>query len=113
MFRKPLRIKETRDRTEMQTLHAILGYLTMRGHLAFRVNSGTFSRGGRFIKGAPAGTADIIGVAKNGAFFAIEVKRFGNHMSDAQRDFMARVDTIPNTKTVLAFTVDDVARAGL
>lgn len=63
------------DTLEGEVQARILRYLTLRGIEAWRTNSGVFRRGGRRIRGAPAGTPDIIGYVKDARFLAVECKR--------------------------------------
>lgn len=118
MKTKPLDLRKRRNnRVEGDTKKAILDYMNMRGHIAIRVNSGKIFIGGKYprmVQLATEGTADIIGCRKSdGKFFSIEVKKLGEEGKPSQRDFRKKVDAIPNTITILAYTVDDVIRGGL
>ena len=54
-----------------------------------RVQAGSFSVGNRFIRGAEAGTADLIGVV-DGIPVAIEVKTRTGRQTDTQREWAER-----------------------
>jgi hypothetical protein len=65
--------------TETHLVRSILRTLQMKGVFCWRVNSGTrpmLQSSGRYvIRGAPAGTPDIIGaLSPSGTMFGIEVK---------------------------------------
>ena len=57
--------------------------------LIVRVQSGRFTVGQHFIRGAMAGTADLIGVV-DGRAVALEVKTAKGRQSDTQREWAAR-----------------------
>ena len=102
------------EATEQQIQKAILQALEWNEYVAWvmRVNSGLVTtqddeketEGGKFsifgfkesgkkryIRMAPAGTADIIGMLKGGAFFAIEVKKPGGKATKLQQEFLERI----------------------
>ncbi|HEX6051795.1 MAG TPA: hypothetical protein VFZ21_21150 [Gemmatimonadaceae bacterium] len=69
----------------------VLAMLKLRRIRARRVNSGTFSGRGGYVKGAPAGTPDIAGEltewvwgARRAFAFEIETKCPGGRLSEAQ-----------------------------
>lgn len=74
--------------SEHQLQNAVLDYLPYLGVKAIRINSGMFAVGDeghkRLIRGAQAGTPDIIG-CRNGQFIAIELKVGKNKPTDAQK----------------------------
>lgn len=63
---------------EQQLQNLILDYLLMKGHFAWRNNTGAFSfesKGKkRYFRAGKKGSADILGVSKDGKAIAIEVK---------------------------------------
>ena len=73
-------------------MNAILIAITARPEvLAFRVNAGgAHGPGGGWVKGAPAGTADILACVA-GRYVALEVKTDAGRQSPAQRKFEAAV----------------------
>jgi len=112
---------------EAEVQKAIMAYLEMKGHLAFRINTGAFgfSYKGRkrFMRTAPKGFPDIIGVEKGtGRAFAIEVKRpavviegkkkHKSYPSKEQKEMLARFSSV-GALALVAYSVDDVIDAGL
>lgn len=85
----------------------ILAYLLTLGFMAWRQNSGAAKIGGRLIRFGFAGLADIGGIAPDGRAIAVEVKRLTGKASEAQRDFLADVNS-RGAVGILAFTMDDV-----
>ncbi len=83
---------------EQSTEHAIqlqiMEYLALKGIFAWRNNSGTLrDRRGIPVRFGKVGSSDILGVAPDGKFLAIEVKRpkgtWG--LQPAQEEFMTEV----------------------
>ena len=95
---------------EHELQSAILDYLALRGAVALRVNSGGFIVKGesknRYVRGAPAGTSDIIACYK-GRYIAIEVKWGDNKPTDAQYKFAYRVRTAGGI-AIFAYSLDKV-----
>jgi hypothetical protein len=58
--------------------------LASAGHTAFRINSGAFRVGNRFIRSAPVGWPDITLIVE-GRIVGIEVKAAGGKQSDGQK----------------------------
>ena len=80
---------------EQDLVNAIIDLITLRGGVAIRVNSGMvpIDNGNgtrRVLRGAPAGTADII-ACYHGRFVAIECKVGRNKPTALQTDFLERV----------------------
>jgi hypothetical protein len=68
-----------------------LTYLEIQQKLWYsRINSGTFSRGGRHIAGAKKGTPDIIVALANSIFLGIEIKTKTGKTKDSQIDLEQR-----------------------
>ena len=62
------------------------------GSIVQRINVMAGNVGARFVRSAQPGTADIVGmIAPSGRFLAIEVKRPGDVLSDAQFSFLRAV----------------------
>ncbi len=83
-----------RGNPEMQLVNEILDYLKKRGDIyAWRMNAGKVkTEQGRWFEGAPAGTADIIGLhLGTGRMVAIEVKVGNNQPTELQMDFLEMV----------------------
>lgn len=98
--------------TEAETQRAILQYLRMRGYICWRNNSGVFRPENpngthRFVRFGAVGTSDIIGLTKDGRFFAIEVKRKGAKPTVEQFSFLQNVRE-SNGIAILAYSLDDV-----
>lgn len=99
---------------EQDLVNAIIQLIQMRGGWAIRINSGmTVVEGAkgkkRMIRGAPAGTSDIIACYRS-RFVAIECKIGRNKMTVYQEDFMHRISHAGGYH-VLAYSQDDVIRA--
>lgn len=111
--------------TEHDIQSAILAYLEIRGHFIWRNNSGvvtsqyTYKRGER--KGQTKtrrwragmkGSSDILGVAKDGKFIAVEVKRPGEDPDVLQEYFLDQVRQ-RGGYAVVARSLEDVQNTGL
>ena len=99
---------------EQDIVNTILDYLRIKGAWAIRINSGmtVIQTGGsrRVIRGAPAGTSDIIGLLPGGRFLAIECKVKGNKPTPSQNDFLNGVRERGGL-AVVAYSLDDVINA--
>lgn len=98
----------------MVTLKAISSYLTARGLLVLRINSGAVPlvhKGKRrLFRGAPKGTSDLLCcVPPLGKLLAIEVKSRTGVLRPSQRTFLKQVVALGGM-AFIARTVDD-ARA--
>ena len=110
---------------------AILDYLLMRGHFAWRQNTGGIplhgeGKEGRFRPAPVRGVSDILGVAgeprkqaidcatvpRKGTFFAVEVKRPGKKPTADQLKFLNDVLSHGGVG-IVATSVDDCIAAGL
>lgn len=94
--------------TEQQIQKAILDYLNAVGW-AVKVTAGGARRGEAFIRLAPVGTPDLIGVV-SGRMVAVECKRPGGKLRPGQGETIDRI----NRRGGLAFvatSVEDVVRA--
>ena len=97
---------------EADVLRSCLEYLRLRGHFVWRENTGQATAGGRRIRFGILGCADIIGIAKNGKFIAVECKSSTGRQSEEQKKF--EHDCVSNGGLyVLARSVDDLKEAGL
>lgn len=102
---------------EKDIQRAVLDYLLMRGHLAFKPGSGAFRMSyqgrDRFVRMGPKGCSDIIGAEKGtGKFFAVEVKSRDGRLTEDQKEFLERVKACGGLP-VLAYGLDDVIAVGL
>ena len=57
----------------------------------FRLNAGTFNRGGRTIAGLPRGSSDVLHVRPDGVCCFIECKIGNNTASPEQKKFLDRM----------------------
>jgi len=81
--------------TESGIVNAIRAYLELAGCIVVRINSGAIvipnEKSRRLYRGAPAGTADILGCLPGGRFFALEAKRPGKKATPKQAAFLESV----------------------
>ena len=85
--------KATVSPAERDILKAVLAYLAVHPKVAWaaRMNTGAIPVGNRLFRAGFVGCSDIIGQMRDGRFLAIEVKREGKRLSDAQYTFLSRV----------------------
>ena len=99
--------------SEHQIQSVILEYLTLKGYMCWRNNTGAmagFHNGKKwFMKFGLVGSGDILGLTKEGRFFSIEVKALGKYPTPHQKDFMERVAKT-NGIAILARSLDDVEK---
>lgn len=85
-----------KKRTETDLVKACLLYLKSKGIMAWRVNSGAWKVGNRFIKFGEKGSSDIHGIYKSrcghGHFLAVECKSGKNRLTDHQAEWLRRVE---------------------
>lgn len=81
--------------TEHEIQTAILDYLHSKAIFCWRNNSGAvfseYKGRKRMIKYGLKGSADILGILKNGRFLAIEVKNEKGKLSEEQGHFLAMI----------------------
>lgn len=87
-------------------------YLSMRGHYIWRNNSGGFKVDTRYIRAGKTGSSDIIGIAKDGRFIAIECKDIKGCTTPAQEEFLNEI-RVRGGYSVVAKSLDDVINIGL
>lgn len=110
---------------ETALVRACLQLLAVRGIPAFRVNVTAAAFGGpggsrRFVRSCPPGTSDILGVIprlvgrdgreRRGVFLALECKRPGNTVTDAQLAFL-KVIRAAGGVAVVAYSIGDLVTA--
>ncbi len=99
--------RKKKNRPEAAIQKAILEYLAYLPECkAIRINSGATKIGDRYIRMAPAGTADIL-CCYRGRFVAIEVKAPKGKPSDKQREFLHSINEAGGIGFI-ARSVDDV-----
>ena len=76
-------------KSEQEIMHEVLAALTAAGCKVWRNNVGAVSDGARYIRyGLCAGASDIIGIAPDGRFLAVEVKAKGGRVKQEQQQFI-------------------------
>src|SRR3990167_10893916 len=97
--------------SEQDIVNSILDYLNLKGHRCWRNNTGAFpfeSKGvRRYIRAGFPGSSDIIGIAKDGKFIAVEVKKPGGKLTENQMKFLEMIGN-NGGYAILAFSIDDV-----
>ena len=73
---------------EASLVRAIQEYLTLKGCLVWRVNAGMVKVGNHLVRLAPPGVSDVIGIAPDGRFIAVEAKRKPNKPTAFQLKFL-------------------------
>lgn len=103
---------------EKVLLAEILRYLAEQGHYCWRNNSGAVKMSyktkagmvhNRFWKAGMKGSSDILGVAKDGRFIAIETKIKPNKPTEAQEYFLQRIRE-NNGYALCAYCLEDVSK---
>ena len=92
---------------EAQIQEAILAYLTVKGILAFRMNTGAFKVDHRFIRCGSPGMADILAFVPKGAPLWIEVKSDTGKQSTIQKWFQEMVEGHGHAY-IVARSIEDV-----
>jgi hypothetical protein len=104
--------------TEQELKTLIIHYLNAKGHFAWVNNSGlvrnTYKNKSGQIKerawrAGVKGGSDILGIAKDGRFIAIECKVGTNKPTDLQEYFLDEIKR-RGGYAIVAYTLDDVAR---
>lgn len=114
---KPKAKAKPKKPLESDIQRAVIGLLKRHPKVAWveRMNSGAFKVGsnalnkGRFFRSGFVGCSDIIGQLKTGQFLAVEVKRPGGKVSDAQAAFLESVNKGGGLGFV-AYSIDDVIK---
>ena len=102
-----LKIKPTKEK-DIQAV--ILQYLNLKGYFCWRTNAGAMKIDNRFIRFSYApGISDIIGIARDGSFIAIEVKRPGKTTTVTQKAFLKEIEK-HRGYAIVATSLDDVEK---
>jgi hypothetical protein len=102
-------------RKEADLVRDILSFFIVLGWPVWRMNSGMLvipeaaQRNRRVVRGAPAGTSDIVGLVPGGRFLAIECKLGRNKPTREQSAFIEQVRGFGGVAFV-AYSLDDVQR---
>lgn len=100
-------------RSEADIKRAIVQYLRARGCLVIPYRSvGIMKKNGKYIPMHGVGVSDLLGLTKEGKFFAVEVKTDIGRPTDNQVQFLETVRTF-GCIGIIARTIDDCIRAGL
>lgn len=89
--------------SEREIQDVILKYLKWKGYFCWRNNVGRKHN----LQFGLKGSADIMGITKNGIFFAVEVKDWKGKQSPEQKVFAKRVED-NNAVYILARDMDDI-----
>ena len=100
------RPRPPRRERDLQT--AILTYLRAQRIPCWKIGSGAFRVGGRYVRMGQRGMSDILGILPGGRFLAVEVKLPGRPVSPEQRAFLELVRAAGGVGLV-AYRVEDVA----
>jgi hypothetical protein len=108
--------------TETQLVRLCINYLLTKGHYVWRNNSGgvrskytslvTGQVTERFWRAGVKGSSDILGIAKDGRFIAVECKVGKNDTTDLQDLFLHEILRRGGIG-IVAYDIDDLQRAGL
>src|SRR5262245_43864337 len=88
---------------------AVLQYLTLRGIVCWRNNTGALKVQNRFARFGAPGAADVLGLLPGGRLLAVEVKRPGGKTTGLQRAWLDMVGRA-GALALVVISVDDLAR---
>ncbi len=93
---------------EQQLVNGLIAYLKLKGHYVWRQNTGSMTtKEGRFVKFGHKGISDILGIASDGKFIAVECKIGNNKPTEFQKDFLKEVED-RGGYAILAYKFEDV-----
>lgn len=101
-----------KSHTEQSLIKPCIDLLTLRGCFVWRQNAGgmkaTYKGRDRFIRFShQEGISDIIGIAPDGRFIAVELKVGKNKPTDAQATFLAEVKARGGI-AIVAYSVEEL-----
>ena len=100
-------------RNEKEIVNSIIHYLNGRGHFVWRNNSGMAkiqtASGVRMWRASIAGASDIVGVAKDGKFIAVECK-FGNNKPSLLQNIFLEDIKKRGGYAVVSYGIDDLPK---
>ena len=106
-------MKHMMKHSEADIKRAIEQYLAARGCLVVPYRTtGIRKADGSWIPARRRGIADLLGLTREGKFFAIECKSSNGHITPEQYQFLNSVRSF-GCKAFVATSVDDVIREGL
>ena len=102
---------------ERDLVKACIAYLNLKGYEVLRNNTGLFifhNKDGkpRAVRIGLKGSPDIIACSPDGRFIAVECKTGRNRLTAYQKAFLERLRK-KNAIVVVAYSVDDLEKAGL
>lgn len=93
---------------EQVLVNQVIAYLKLSGNYVWRQNTGAMTtKEGRFVKFGHKGISDVLGIAKDGRFIAVECKVGHNKPTSFQSDFLQEIKDRGGYACV-AYSVDDV-----
>lgn len=96
---------------ESAVLRGCLDYLHARGVMCWRNNTGAFKpQSGGFVRYGMTGSADIIGICKDGRFLAVECKCKGGCPSAEQLHFQKQIKKNGGV-ALIVYSVEELIRA--
>lgn len=98
--------------SEADTKRAIIQYLKVRGHLVIPYRTTGIKTDHGWIPATQTGISDLLGLTKEGKFFAIEVKSAIGRTTPNQERFLASVRSC-GCIGIVARSIDDVRGVGL
>lgn len=121
-YRKPVTMSHALAiSSESQVVSACKEYLLYRGHFVWRnntaaVKTSSVNKAGelknRFFRAGTPGSADIIGIARDGKAIAVECKRHGNTPTSIQVQFLAEFAK-RGGYAIVAYGIDELKKGGL
>jgi len=94
---------------EQVLVNQVIAYLTLKKHYVWRENVGAMvTKTGSFVRFGHKGISDVLGIAKDGKFIAIECKVKPNKPTIFQLDFLEEIRK-RGGYAVLAYSLDDVS----
>lgn len=95
--------------SEQTLVNRVKAYLTLKGHYVWRQNIGAMTtKEGHFVRFGEKGISDILGVAKDGKFIAVECKIKPNKPTQFQLEFLEAVRK-RGGYAILAYCLEDVS----
>ncbi len=86
---------------------AVIKLLNLNDFHLFRVNTGLFKVGNRYIRSVPVGTPDILGHCPRGHFVSIEIKVGRDKLRTEQQAFIDRVGKTPDGRAVVIRNIEE------
>lgn len=106
---------------ETHLVRTCIDYLLYRGHYVWRNNTGMIrssytdksgNTSNRMWKAGLKGSADILGISKDGKFIAVECKIKPNKPSEFQKEFLQKISNRGGF-AIVAYDIEDLEKGGL